>query len=419
MKPKETMRELYSKLASHDLSDFVPAFDPSKTAHQRFSEILNNVYTVIREGSRDELVSFKDSLLQDQTIKKNWSLGPSDSDASFERDALRPIALAVRDFGLHAAESDLDSAMDECIRLWSNDTYEVDIFCSLHGGVFVACHRDFDLGYGWKVTNDKTAKKVLSKKESPIRSWDAYGSSHRPDSVIVKRFKVAKGELPDSFDIESQLSVVVMSLRMSGMSSIGCSGFIGLITEEYLPIQGYAMFVDMTPKLSIPYFGMKIATNELRDAYPDSFSEVSALCKHAKFTMDRLVAIQSRKYWDDYVVDLSIVLEGLLLPTDQSELRKTLAVRGAALLANVGDYESVEVFDQLKMLYKVRSNIVHGNVSHQKTKSKLKPSPDEALRTWFKIVHSIAMELGKRCKKSGQSLSFVIDELESGIVKNL
>jgi hypothetical protein len=75
----------------------------------------------------------------------------------------------------------------------------------------------------------------------------------------------------------------------------------------------------------------------------------------------RLSAGMLREAEDDAVLDLLIGLEAVLSDQDKGELTFKLAVRTAAVLAELSDYDPSVVFGQVKQLYNYRSAVAHGN----------------------------------------------------------
>lgn len=74
--------------------------------------------------------------------------------------------------------------------------------------------------------------------------------------------------------------------------------------------------------------------------------------------------LQSR---DDTFVDLAIALESLLGPSDQSgEISYRIASRAAWLLGT-DDEHSKKIHKQVKTLYDLRSEVVHGNVPSKRS----------------------------------------------------
>jgi hypothetical protein len=67
----------------------------------------------------------------------------------------------------------------------------------------------------------------------------------------------------------------------------------------------------------------------------------------------------SAKGWDENVVDLTTALEASLSGTDRTDIGLRVCTRAAALLATDDDNPSV-IFGDLKILYDLRSNLVHG-----------------------------------------------------------
>lgn len=67
----------------------------------------------------------------------------------------------------------------------------------------------------------------------------------------------------------------------------------------------------------------------------------------------------SAKGWDENVVDLTTALEASLSGTDRTDIGLRVCTRAAALLATENDNPSV-IFGDLKILYDLRSNLVHG-----------------------------------------------------------
>jgi hypothetical protein len=75
----------------------------------------------------------------------------------------------------------------------------------------------------------------------------------------------------------------------------------------------------------------------------------------------RLSAGMLREAEDDAVLDLLIGLEAVLSDRDKGELTFKLAIRTAALLGGLSDYDPGVIFGQIKQLYNYRSAVAHGN----------------------------------------------------------
>lgn len=74
----------------------------------------------------------------------------------------------------------------------------------------------------------------------------------------------------------------------------------------------------------------------------------------------------SAKGWDEAVVDLTTALEASLSGTDRTDISLRVCTRAAALLATDDDNPSV-IFGDLKILYDLRSCLVHGAAISRKT----------------------------------------------------
>ncbi|MDQ2881397.1 MAG: HEPN domain-containing protein [Actinomycetota bacterium] len=74
----------------------------------------------------------------------------------------------------------------------------------------------------------------------------------------------------------------------------------------------------------------------------------------------------SAKRWDENVVDLATALEASLSGTDKTDISLRVRTRAAALLATDDDDPSV-IFEDLKILYDLRSRLVHGAAIPRKT----------------------------------------------------
>lgn len=74
----------------------------------------------------------------------------------------------------------------------------------------------------------------------------------------------------------------------------------------------------------------------------------------------------SAKRWGENVVDLTTALEASLSGTDKTDISLRVCTRAAALLATDDDNPSV-IFGDLKILYDLRSNLVHGSAISRNT----------------------------------------------------
>jgi hypothetical protein len=75
----------------------------------------------------------------------------------------------------------------------------------------------------------------------------------------------------------------------------------------------------------------------------------------------RLSAAMLREEEDDAILDLLIGLEAMLSDKEKGELTFKLAVRTAAVLAGLRDYDPSVVFGHVKQLYNYRSAVAHGD----------------------------------------------------------
>jgi len=127
---------------------------------------------------------------------------------------------------------------------------------------------------------------------------------------------------------------------------------------------------------------------------------------------------------EDQLIDLTVTLESTLLADHDEELTYRLAVRGAALLADVGTpWEPRKSRALLTTMYAVRSSIVHSGqqLSDQKVLNKIRNigiQPKDFPQQCERIVRDILKTYVQR-KANGQSVRQINQELETRIVDGL
>ncbi len=151
---------------------------------------------------------------------------------------------------------------------------------------------------------------------------------------------------------------------------------------------------------------------------------VSALYGDLSVGLRRFNQSYERRIPEDQIIDLTIALESTLLADRDEELTYRLAVRGAALLADVGTpWEPRKGRALLTTMYDVRSRIVHGGLqlSDQyilKKIRKLGMQSQDFLQQCEQIVRDVLKAYVQRGAK-GQSVELVNQELEARIVDGL
>jgi hypothetical protein len=127
---------------------------------------------------------------------------------------------------------------------------------------------------------------------------------------------------------------------------------------------------------------------------------------------------------EDQIIDLAIVLESTLLAKERDELNYRLSLRGAALLADQSQWGLHKSQMLLKIMYEVRSGIVHNGqylADLQKSIDKLKPfeiQPQDFAQQCENIVRDILRTYVFR-RAEGKSLETINQELERQILEGL
>lgn len=129
----------------------------------------------------------------------------------------------------------------------------------------------------------------------------------------------------------------------------------------------------------------------------------------------------ARDYAEDVILDLAIALESSLLTGETNELTYKMALRGAALLADV--MAPADTAAILKSFYSMRSQIVHeGKLIAELTKyTKIIAStggPNEVAQRCIDMVREILKQYLVRLGAS-KSVAQINDQLEDFIVKKL
>jgi hypothetical protein len=112
----------------------------------------------------------------------------------------------------------------------------------------------------------------------------------------------------------------------------------------------------------------------------------------------RLSAGMLRETEDDAVLDLLIGLEAMLSDQDKGELTYKLALRTAAVLGQLPNYNPSIIFGQVKRLYEYRSAVAHGR-SKKVAKLRTIPSGDEnvsAIPLATELLREVIRQLVKR-----------------------
>ena len=131
-----------------------------------------------------------------------------------------------------------------------------------------------------------------------------------------------------------------------------------------------------------------------------------------------------RDTFEDKIIDLTIALESTLLAGLEDELKYRLAIRGAALLANMWEPQKSQLL--LKTIYDVRSSIVHNGMQLNDPKmEKLminalpgQTEPNGFFLSCENIVRDTLRTYINRLSK-GQSLEQLNDDLEKYVIKGI
>jgi hypothetical protein len=119
---------------------------------------------------------------------------------------------------------------------------------------------------------------------------------------------------------------------------------------------------DFRPISPTPFdkyvFDLKDAT-ALRSLFSATTKAGTVTARHVLVALRRFYLAQFRSDLEDKVIDLMVAAEALFLNDMNDELSYRLAVRGSIFL-ETERASRLEVFNQLKAAYKLRSDIVHG-----------------------------------------------------------
>lgn len=130
---------------------------------------------------------------------------------------------------------------------------------------------------------------------------------------------------------------------------------------------------------------------------------------------------------EDQIIDLTVALESSLLFREKGEeLSYRLSLRGAALLAPAGAWEPEKSQALLKVMYDIRSKIVHDgrllSDLEKDIKKKLQPvgiSPREFPQQCEDIVRDVLKAYALRKEATGQSIEQINEALDKFIVQSL
>jgi hypothetical protein len=170
------------------------------------------------------------------------------------------------------------------------------------------------------------------------------------------------------YNKEGSIGLMMSAFRLYKTGDIGGKfAYIeSLDPQSSFSYNGFRSGGSPLSEMWIPSHGKKyqIEKNELPHIFK-IFSNLQKLEKNNKLNelnvaLRRFNQVYSRRLPEDKIIDLTIALESILLAGDRTELQFRLITRGALLLKKTSD--PMRTRETLKLLYRLRSNIVHGGL---------------------------------------------------------
>jgi hypothetical protein len=248
------------------------------------------------------------------------------------------------------------------------------------------------------------------KKDDPFRPFDAYEAFAEMDNVLTALRLLKEGD------------VGVPTIFAKGhISSWKQTAYSFALLEEHL-----------IRKRALRYILKEIDLPSVRSLFNtlEKLNSLQAGDSKRKPHGDLTVALRRfnlsycRDLHEDRLIDLTISLESTLLEGLRDELKYRLALRGAALLAEMPQWEPIKSKALLSAMYDARSGIVHNGqqlTELEKDIRKLQQfgiQPGEFPQQCENIVRDI-LRMYVLLKNTDQSVKQVNQELDERIVKNL
>jgi len=213
---------------------------------------------------------------------------------------------------------------------------------------------------------------LLGTYEQYLRRYD------HTDSVVEVRF--SKNEKLNSNEMKRiavrELEHLITALRLIKISG---AGLIGPVALEVLKASGVNSGISFgspnDPILSCPspYNELLVLRYvDCQEIKPLFLALNGELPISVKLALRRLNLSMTRQAREDQILDAVIGLEAIYLRNAASELTFRLATRSSAHLEARPEFR-IELFNKVKLLYEVRSKLVHGGIERLNQFKKLKP----------------------------------------------
>ncbi|MGH7780834.1 MAG: hypothetical protein ACREQR_13515 [Candidatus Binataceae bacterium] len=210
----------------------------------------------------------------------------------------------------------------------------------------------------------------------------------------------------------------VTALRLLGVGDVGAPVILGVNNGLFERYASQYVFDGRSRTPGRIY--------ELRAADWDSvmnvYDALGVIEGRMQISLRRFNQAYGRQLGEDSIIDLTIALEGCLLPETRDELQYRLSMRGAALVAGLRN--PLETQALLKTMYEVRSEIVHNGklVADEGVRRKVERLGPVVAKDFLHACEDVVRDILRECVLRlavGGTLRTLSEEIDTKVLSGL
>ena len=333
------------------------------------------------------------------------------------------ISIIEKKKKIEATKSDIVKSYKKYCKYWQGSSDNLKMIVPLHNLVCSFDKYKFDKAISIETMTDEYKTKIYRLTSGSVfdeapTQWDIYKCSH----ILTWAFYSPKKRV--SYNWEETAGRMLTALRLFRTGDVGSKY---KITENIGPKTSFSGFQGspLSGFWWVPAEGKKYQINKselpsVHKIYNDlnKLDQIGKLPK-LNVALRRFNQSYSRKLPEDKIIDLTIALESILLFSETDELQNKLATRGARILQKKTD--PLKTRDTLKLLYTLRSSIVHEGQTLTSPSKSIKKKinkfdstlhPPKMADVCENIVRAVIMEYVTRLQKNNsiQEINQQIDD---------